>query len=305
MRTFSSAPMALCVLTALALAALAAPPARAGDDDIHCDSCQEWNAPQAPFKVYGNTWYVGTSGLSALLVTGAKGHILLDGALPQSAPQIIANIRALGFRIEDVKIILNSHPHWDHAGGIAALQRASGAKVMASPASAQVLERGAIGADDPQYEAGHVTPFPKVARVGMIGDGQRVRLGALALTAHFTPGHTPGGTSWTWQSCEQGVCRAMVYADSLTAVSTDGFRFSGDASHPDISGVFKATIARMAALPCDVVVSSHPSFTGTFEKLAARAAGGTGFIDPDGCRTYAGQAAVRFEERLARERDGK
>ncbi|MEO7496896.1 MAG: subclass B3 metallo-beta-lactamase [Massilia sp.] len=295
----------LASATSLSMAlALPAAGAAAGDD-IHCDTCAQWNAAQAPFKVYGNTWYVGTAGLSALLVTGPRGHILLDGALPQSAPQIIANIRALGFRIEDVRIILNSHPHWDHAGGIAALQRASGAKVMASAASAEVLERGAIGADDPQYEAGAVTPFPKVARVGVIADGQLVKLGPLALSAHMTPGHTPGGTSWSWRSCEQGTCRDMVYADSLTAVSADGFRFSGDATHPDLSGVFKASIARIAALPCDVVVSAHPSFTGIFEKLAARAGDRNAFIAPGGCRAYAEQAGVNLEQRLARERDGK
>lgn len=286
----------------LLLLAAAAGAARAHDADINCDNCKEWNAPQTPFNIYGNTWYVGTGGLAALLVTSPQGHILLDGALPQSAPQIIAGIRQLGFRIEDLKLILNSHAHWDHAGGIAALQRASGAEVLASASSADVMRRGAIGADDPQYALGHVTRMPVVDKVRVVTDGEVVKLGALALTAHMTPGHTPGSTSWSWQSCEKGSCKSVVYADSLTAVSEDGFRFSGGAGKPDISALFRATIERVGALPCDIVVSTHPSFTDTFDKLAARTPGHNTFVAPGGCRSYAAAAMVRLDERLARER---
>ena len=128
-----------------------------------------------------------------------KGHILLDGGLPQSAALIDDNIRALGFRTTDVRLIVNSHAHFDHAGGIAALQRRSGARVAASAAGARALAAGEPPADDPQYGLGRqAMAFPKVPQVQAVGDGEVLRVGALALTAHLTPGHTPGSTTWSW-----------------------------------------------------------------------------------------------------------
>jgi metallo-beta-lactamase class B len=291
--------------SAVLLLCLAACVGARAQDAVHCHSCDEWNKPQAPFKVYGNTWYVGTAGLSALLVTSPQGHVLLDGALPQSAQQIKKNIESLGFRIEDVKLILNSHAHFDHAGGIAALQRASGAVVAASPSSARGLELGENLKDDPQYDPAHSEPVAKVAKVKVVRDGETLKVGPLRLTAHFTPGHTPGATAWTWQSCDKGACRNIVYADSLTAVSTDGFHFTGDATHPDISGSFRASIAKVEKLPCDVIVSTHPGFTGTFEKLAARTPANNTFVTPDGCKAYAQAALRNVEKRIESERKEK
>src|SRR5690242_13816981 len=167
---------------------------------IECPSCAEWNTPQQPFKVFGNTYWVGTHGLGAILVTSPQGHVLIDGGLPQSAPLILANIRALGFRVEDVKLILNSHVHYDHAGGIAELQRATGAAVAASPWSAAALEHGTSGPSDPQY--GLLASYAPVSNVRTFADGDTLRVGPLALVAHFTGGHTPGGTSWSWHSCD-------------------------------------------------------------------------------------------------------
>jgi metallo-beta-lactamase class B len=270
-------------------------------DRIDCQSCAQWNAPQAPFKVVGNTYYVGTQGLSALLITSDKGHILLDGGLPQSAPLIAANIETLGFKLADVKYILNSHAHWDHAGGIPALRRASGAAVVASEHGAKVLRDGVIGDDDPQHEHEN-TRFTPLAKVRTVKDGDVLRLGALAVTAHLTPGHTPGSTTWSWNACEGERCYRFVYADSLTAVSADGFRYSGGAGKPDLRASFRATIHKVRKLSCDVIVSTHPGFTDTLEKLARRTAEHNPFIDPQGCRTYADNAARAFEARLLRER---
>src|SRR3954469_9845056 len=140
-----------------------------------CPICAEWNAPQAPFRIYGNTYYVGPHGLSAILITSDAGHILIDAALPQSAPLIAANIRSLGFRIEDVKIILNSHVHFDHAGGIADLQRLSRAKVVASPWSAAVMRTGGPGPGDPQYVGGE--KIATVDEVQELHDGERLTVG--------------------------------------------------------------------------------------------------------------------------------
>lgn len=281
---------------------------QAEDQPVDCDSCKEWNEPVQPFNIYGNTWYVGVAGLSSVLVTSPQGHILLDGAMPQSAPLIIANIKALGFRIEDVKLILNSHAHWDHAGGIAALQRASGATVVASASGALVLQSGTSGSDDPQYQSQPVVRIAKVNKVSLVGDGDSVKVGPLALTAHMTPGHTPGATSWTWSSCEGGRCLDVVYADSLNAYSSGDFTFTGKGKgkekSADISASFAASIAKVAALPCDVIISVHPSMTDVMDKAAKRSATHNPFIDAGACRAYAAGAQRLLDQRLASERNG-
>ena len=291
-------------LALLSTTLLAAPAARKWrpDPPIPCDACAEWNAPRAPFRVFGNTYFVGPAGLGSVLVTSDDGHILLDGALPQSAPLIDANIRALGFRTEDVRVIVNSHAHFDHAGGIAALQRASGATVAASPAGARALERGGPVPDDPQFAGG--TGFPAVEKVRVLRDGETLRVGALALTPHFTPGHTPGSTTWTWRSCEGERCLDVVYADSLNAVSAPGFRFSGDTKHPSVAEAFRRSIATVESLPCDILLAVHPGFADMDGKLSRRAqeGGSNPFIDPGACRVYAASARQALERRLQEEK---
>jgi metallo-beta-lactamase class B len=154
----------------LVLGAQGADGVRAVPPTPDCPSCAEWNAPQRPFRIHGDSWYVGTHGLSAILVTSPQGHVLLDGGLPESAPLVAANVRALGFRMEDVRLIVNSHAHFDHAGGIAMLQRASGAAVAAHRWSAAVMRRGATLPEDPQ--SGIDTPYPAVPTVRELDGGR-------------------------------------------------------------------------------------------------------------------------------------
>ena len=294
--------MLATVATMAASTVQAKTPAPVQDKPVDCDSCKEWNAPVKPFNIHGNSWYVGTAGLSAVLVTSPQGHILLDGALPQSAPLIIANIQALGFRIEDVKVILNSHAHWDHAGGIAALQRASGATVMASASGALGLQSGTNGKDDPQYQANPVVHVAKVAKVKVVGEGETVKVGPLTLTAHMTPGHTPGGTTWTWTSCEGDRCLDVVYADSLNPYASGDFTYTGKGKTPDISASFEASIAKVAALPCDIIIPVHPGTTDVLGKAARRNGTDNPLIDAGACRAYAANAQALLSKRLAKER---
>lgn len=272
---------------------------------IDCGNCGKWNVAHEPFEVVPQTWYVGTAELSSVLVTGPNGHILIDGALPQSVPQIEANIKALGFELKDIKVIVNSHPHFDHAGGLAQLARDTGATVMASAAGAQVLQAGVIGSDDPQDDVGGNIHFPPVDKVRVLGDGEVIALGPLKVTAHMTPGHTRGGASYSWQSCGGAACVDVVYADSMTAVASDGFYYSGDANKPDIVPVFAASIAKVASLKCDVLLSAHPDFSDTFEKLAARTKAHNTFIAPDGCKAYAAEASARLVKRVETEKQQK
>lgn len=274
------------------------------DPAIDCDACEAWNRAQEPFRVFGNTYYVGVGGLSALLVASDDGLILLDGGLPQSAAPIDRNIRKLGFRTEDIRLIVNSHAHFDHAGGIAALQRVSGATVAASPAGAKALRQGMATADDPQAASAESDRFPPVPELRLVEDGETLRVSDQQITAHFTPGHTPGGTSWTWRSCEGSRCLDMVYADSLTAVSSAGYRFTGDATHPSIVETFRQSIATVANLPCDILVSTHPEFSKLFEKLDRRERGSDpqALVDEQACRDYAAGATGTLDRRIARER---
>ncbi|HEV3049171.1 MAG TPA: subclass B3 metallo-beta-lactamase [Longimicrobium sp.] len=262
-----------------------------------CPSCAEWNQLQAPVRIHGNTYYVGTHGLAAVLITSPEGHVLIDGALPNSAPLILQNIRALGFDPADIRLILNSHAHFDHSGGIAALQRASGARVAASGPSAPVLERGNSGEDDPQH--GVLLDFPAVANVQRFADDETLRVGAIAVTAHLTAGHTPGGTTWTWRSCDDAGCVDMVYADSQTPVSADGFRYSDSRAYPTAVADFERGYRTLEALPCDILITPHPAASQLWERLAR---GPGALVDPMACKRYAANARQQLQRRLESER---
>lgn len=265
-----------------------------------CPSCAAWNAPRPPVRLFGNTYWVGTQGLGAVLITSESGHVLIDGGLPESADVILANVGALGLDPEDIDVILNSHAHYDHAGGTAELQRVTGAAVLASAASAAVLRRGIPGEDDPQHAS--ALPFPPVEEVHVVAPGDTVRMGPLALVAHLTPGHSPGGTTWSWRSCEGGRCMDFVYADSQTPVSDDGFRYSEGARADD----FRRGLSIIGNLSCDVLITPHPGASRLWERVEAREAGDPdALIDIDACRRYADRGRDQLATRIARERAGR
>ncbi|MEO5611502.1 MAG: subclass B3 metallo-beta-lactamase [Sphingomicrobium sp.] len=257
-----------------------------------CNDWDEWDKPAPPVRIYGNTYLVGTCGISAILITGSDGHALIDAGTEAGADLIARNIRSLGFRLTDVKFLLHSHEHFDHVGGMARLQQLTGTQLVASSAAAAVFKTGAAGPGDPQ--AGMHPPI-RAARVDrIIKDGEEVRTYDLALTAIATPGHTPGALSWTWTSCEDRGCRRIVYADSLTAVSRDDYRFT---DHPQLLAAFRASIARIAALDCDILLAPHPSASKIIDRLGGRAP----LENRNACRDYASDLTKQLDERLAKE----
>ena len=191
-----------------------------------------------------------------------------------------------------MRLVALSHAHYDHAGGIAALQRMSGARVVASRHAANTLARGDLLEDDPQY-GGDATAFPAVSRTEIVEDGASVAIGDVMLTAVYTPGHTPGGVSWTWRSCEAGACRDLVYADSLGPVAGDSYRF-GDGAADQV----RASAAAIAQLDCDILLAPHPFLFRMQEKLAQ---GEGAFVDGGECAAYAQGALQSLERRLLRE----
>ncbi|HXG82337.1 MAG TPA: subclass B3 metallo-beta-lactamase [Sphingomicrobium sp.] len=258
-----------------------------------CKDWDEWDKPAPPVRIHGNSYLVGTCGISAILITGEDGHVLIDSGTEAGAELVARNIRALGFKLKDIRYLLISHEHIDHVGGIARLQQLTGATLVASAPAEKVLSTGAASPDDPQ--AGMHQPF-RAATVGrVVGDGSDVRLGNIRLFAMLTPGHTPGATSWRWESCDGGVCRTMVYADSLTPVSRDDYKFS---DHPEVVFAFRASIAKVADSRCEILLTPHPSASGMRERMK----GDKPLFDPEGCKAYAARLTKNLEERLAKER---
>lgn len=267
------------------------------DAEFICDRCDDWNMSQPPFRVYGNTWYVGTAGLSSILVESDNGLLLFDGGLPQSAALIDANIRSLGFESRNISAIFVSHAHFDHAGGVAALQRLTGATVYTSVEGAKTLSSGRLQPNDPQYAEKVENGFAAIANVVAVQDGEELIVDGVSVEAVYTPGHTPGGTSWTWESCALNICYDVVYADSLTSVSAEGYSFSaGPAANQLIESA-----DRISLLDCDILLSPHPFFFGMQDKLK-KIVDGNPFVNNVACAIYADVALDWLQQRLNAER---
>ena len=249
------------LVLAVALAAGLIPVATQAADPYGRDRPM-WNAPMKPFHVVGDIYYVGMGDTSAWLIFTLQGFILIDGGLPESAAPIEANIKTLGFDIKDVKIILNSHAHFDHAGGLAKLKRDSGARLIASEADKPILEKGhitygpsAVPEDD----------YPKVKVDRTVKDGDTVDLGGVTLTAHLTPGHTPGATSWTMPIVAGGQNHNVVFFSSMTA---GGQGLVNNKAYPAIADDFRASFAKLKAMDADIFLAPHGDQMGMAKKVA-------------------------------------
>lgn len=224
----------------------------------------EWNQPVEPFRIVGNVYYVGMAGVSAFLVRTPEGAVLIDGALPESAPLIAGNVKALGVELSDVKYLLNSHAHYDHAGGLAELKRLTGATLVVSAPDAGVVAQGA-------------PDIPAVAVDRRIADGATIALGGTTLTAHLTPGHTKGCTTWTLTTEEDGREYDVLFHCSTSVVDT----LVGNEAYPNIVADYERTFARLRGMKADVFLANHPMFFRMAEKRAKAGAGGPNpFVDP-------------------------
>ena len=208
-----------------------------------------WNRPVEPFRIAGNIYYVGAADLSSFLITTPKGHILIDSGMLETVPNISSNIAKLGFKLKDVKVIINSHAHYDHAGGLAELKRITKAKLYASEPDAELLGRGGKG--DPNF--GDKYPFEAVKADRTFRDGWKFSLGGTTMTANVTPGHTKGCTSWTTDVIDNGKRLKAIFVCSVTA---PGYKLVGNTKYPDIVGDFENTYKRMRALTIDRTIGS-------------------------------------------------
>ena len=255
---------------------------------------QAWNRPVEPFRIAGNVYYVGAADLSSYLITTPKGHILLDSGMLETVPLVRANIEKLGFKIGDVKVLINSHAHYDHAAGLAELKRLTKARLYVSEADAKLLARGGKG--DPNF--GDRFPFEPAAADRTFTDGWKLKLGGTTMTAMVTPGHTKGCTSWTTDVAEGGRNLKAIFVCSVTA---PGYTLVGNKEHPQIVSDYESTFRRLKALKVDLFLSSHASAFGMAEKLKLREANPrvNPFIDPNGYQEMLERTEAAFRNLLS------
>ncbi len=260
------------------------------------------NLPADPFRIAGNLYYVGSRDLGSYLITTDAGHILIDAGYDTTVPTIEANVARLGFKIQDVKILLNTQAHFDHAGGFAALRRRTGASLQVSGPDADVIERGGLR----DFSFGEAYPFPPATVDRRLKDGDTVALGGMSLTAHVTPGHTIGCTTWTFDVADRGRTLHAVDLCGLSILSTT--RVTGMPGYPGIATDYPKTFAALRNLPVDIFIGAHASYYDGMEKARVARTNPSGpnpFIDPDGFRRSIDSSETRFRDQLARERGGQ
>ncbi|MBD9377632.1 subclass B3 metallo-beta-lactamase [Pseudoxanthomonas sp. PXM04] len=259
----------------------------------------EWSEPAKPFHIASNVYYVGTQGLAAYLIKSDEGAILLDATLAENASQIERNIESLGVPLREVKLLLSDHTHADHVGAMAQLKRDTGARFLASEGDRWALENGRNEGDN-NYG---VMPFDPIPVDEVISDGQQVRLGDVVLTAHLTPGHTRGCTSWSMTVDDRGTPRQVLFLCSITVA---GNTLVGNQAYPGIADDYRATFAKLAAMRADIVLTSHPEMADVLERAARRDAGDPdAFVEPGLLSTLVKDFKAAFEDALKEQEAGK
>jgi metallo-beta-lactamase class B len=258
----------------------------------------EWGEPFPPHRVIGNIYYVGTRGLASYLITTPEGSILINSSLETSVPLIRASIEKLGFRFQDVKILLISHAHFDHCAGSFQVKELTGAKYMVMEPDVAEVESG--GKIDFQYGKTPDTLFKPMKVDRVLHDGDQVKLGDAVLTAHLTPGHTKGCTTWTMKARDAGKAYDVVVVGSPNV--NPGYKLVKNALYPQIADDYARMFRVMKSLPCDVFLGAHGNYYGMEEKFARLNKGGTNpFIDPEGYKRYIDEREKTFRSELEKQ----
>jgi metallo-beta-lactamase class B len=262
---------------------------------------RSWNQPVEPYRIVGNLYYVGATDITSFLIATPAGLILIDGGFAETVPIIRDSVKKLGFKMEDVKILLNSHAHFDHAGGLAEIKKQTGAKLATSAADAALLAHGGRG----DHLFGDKFPYEPVTADRILSDGDQVALGGTILTAHLTPGHTKGCTTWTMKATEGGKSYDVVFVCSTTVLPD--VSLTNNAKYPNVAADFEQTFRTLRGLPCDIFLASHAGFYNGLDKAERlrKGANPNPFIDPAGYKAYLDHSEKAFRERLAAEKKGK
>lgn len=257
-----------------------------------CEAWDDWEKPAPPFRVYGGTYYVGTCGISAILITSPEGHLLIDSGTRRGGELVAASIQELGFSLGDVRYLTHTQEHGDHIGGVGYLKKSTGARMVASPRARSVFETGVLNTDDPQYTPEESRAWLSVDR--LVADGEGLELGDKRVVAHFTPGHSPGAISWRWEECENSQCRTILFTDGMGPFSADGYRWT---DNPEYLADYRESVTWLQHVEVDICLAAHPSQVRLVERIGA----GT-LVDPDECRRNGASIQERIDIIVAEER---
>lgn len=259
-----------------------------------------WNQPVKPFRIVGNIYYVGVTGVTSFLITTPKGHILLDSGFVETVPIIQENVKQLGFKFEDVKVLINSHAHIDHAGGLAQLKKLTGAKLMISKADAELISKGGLG----DFQHGDRLSFEPAEVDRILNDKDKVELGGVTMIARITPGHTKGCTTWTMKVREGGKELDVVFVGSTTA---PGYKLVNNSLYPNIANDYTHTFELLKSLKCDVFLSSHGWFFSLTEKMQRMEKNKkvNPFIDPQGYKAFIERTEKDFLQQVKKETEAQ
>jgi len=267
--------------------------------NLHAQANADWTEPFPPFRIAGDLYYVGSKGLANYLITTSQGHILINSDLEANVPLIRASVDRLGFKFSDIKILLISHAHWDHAAGSAAIKALTGAKYMVMDADVSVVESG--GKTDFQYGDDPKSLYPPAKVDRVLHDGDEVRLGGAMLVAHLTPGHTKGCITWTMKVQEGGRTLDVVIVGSPNV--NPGCRLVDNSRYPQIAADFERMFEVVKSLPCDIFLTGHGGEFGLEAKYSRVKEGAPApFVDPDGYKSYVADRERAFKAELARQK---
>lgn len=258
----------------------------------------DWVKPAPPAHIHGKSWYVGTCGITVVLVETSTGLVLIDTGPEDAAPHVLASIKALGFEPRQIKWLLMTHEHFDHVGAMSAIQEATGARLVVSPGAAAAMRSGKADPEDPQ--AALLSKYPMTpARIDrVLRAGGTLLIGGTRFTMHANPTHSPGSASWTWQSCEGSQCLTVAYADSVNTISSEDYHFT---QHPQRVDAARAGLRTIESLPCDLLLTPHPGGSNLLDRLSGKAP----LTYPRACIAYAAGGSDRLAKRLAREASAK
>ena len=272
------------------------PPVKAQADE----TSRSWNRPVKPFRIIGNIYYVGANEITSFLITTPRGHILLDSGFAETVPIIKESLKQLGFKLEDIKILINSQAHYDHAGGFALLKELTGASLAASKADAELISNGGKG----DFTWGDKFSYQPAKVDRILQDKDRVEIGGVTMTARLTPGHTKGCTTWTMKVREGGKQYDVVFVGSTTA---PGYKLVDNPNYPNIAADYAYTFRLLKTLPCDVFLASHGSFFSLDEKRRRLEQGSRAnpFIDPEEYRRYLASSEKAHLEELEKQKSNR
>jgi metallo-beta-lactamase class B len=269
---------------------------------VPAQASPDWTEPFPPFRIAGNLYYVGSKGLANYLITTPQGHILINSDLEQSLPLIRSSIEKLGFRFDDIRILLISHAHWDHDAGSAAIKKLTGATYMVMDGDVSVVESG--GRTDFRYGSDTAMLYPPAKVDRVLHDGDEVKLGGATLVAHLTPGHTRGCTTWTMKVREGDNSYHVVIIGSPNV--NEGYKLVGNSGYPEIASDYERTFRVLKALPVDIFLGAHGSYFDLQKKYERLKEGAvTPFIDPVGYKAYVAEREDAFRRELAKQKQSR